>query len=74
MTFPKDVKNAVSNLQILNCRVVIVKTFISISSMMKLYVFVLVDIALRKGIKYKNFCLDILSIICIFRYSPLLTI
>ena len=28
---------------------------------MKLYVFVLVDIALGKGIKYLNFCLDILS-------------
>ena len=60
MTFLKDVKNSVSVLQILSCHVVIVKTFGSVYSMMKLYVLVLADIALGKGIKYVNFCADIL--------------
>ena len=36
MTFLKDVKNSVSVLQILNCRLVIVKKFVSVSSNVKI--------------------------------------
>ena len=50
MAFLKDVKKAASVLQVLDCRVVIVKTFVTLFSMMKLYVFILADIALGKGI------------------------